>query len=123
MAGASVQTLRFYERRGLLPSPPREASGYRVYPAETVERVRFIRKAQALGFTLAEIDVLLRLTLQSPVSCAEARATAMAAIERIDRNMAELRRFRRALDQVARQCVRPRRTGSCPLLDELEARG
>jgi DNA-binding transcriptional MerR regulator len=60
-AGVNVQTLRFYERRGLLPEPPRRASGYREYAPESVRRVRFIKRAQELGFTLAEVEELLRL--------------------------------------------------------------
>jgi DNA-binding transcriptional MerR regulator len=69
-AGVNVETLRFYERKGLLPRPPRRASGYREYPLECVRLIRFIKRAQELGFSLREIRELLDLRVQPGVTCA-----------------------------------------------------
>ena len=75
-ADVGVETIRYYERRGLLTRPPRRASGYRQYPPQAVNRVRFIRRAQALGFTLREIEELLALRVDDERSCADVRALA-----------------------------------------------
>ncbi len=96
-AGVSVQTVRYYEQLALLPPPQRTDSGYRVYGPETVERLRFIRQAQAAGFQLEEIKEILRLkyTGQSPCDCV--RALLEQKLEQVEREMAELARFRREL--------------------------
>lgn len=70
-AGVNVETLRFYERKGLLPAPPRRASGYREYPAEAVGLVRFIRRAKELGFSLREIKELLNIRAGPRATCAD----------------------------------------------------
>src|SRR5688572_18532626 len=75
-AGVNVQTLRYYERRGLLKEPRRRSSGYRAYPAEAVKLIRFVKQAQELGFTLSEIENLLRLRADQKASCSEVRARA-----------------------------------------------
>ena len=83
-AGVNIQTLRYYERRGLLPEPERGTSGYRAYDPDTVRLVRFIKRAQELGFTLREIDDLIELR-QSPRRGTEVRAVAFAKVEDIER--------------------------------------
>ncbi|MFQ5777411.1 MAG: heavy metal-responsive transcriptional regulator [Terriglobia bacterium] len=90
----SVQTVRYYERLGVLPPPRRTAAGYRVYPSETLERLRFIRQAQAAGFRLDEIKEILRLKYagQSPCDCV--REMLARKLEQVKREMAELAKFR-----------------------------
>lgn len=103
-ADVGVETIRYYERRGLLAQPPRRASGYRQYPPMTVRRVRFIRRAQTLGFTLKEIEELLALRVDDDRSCADVRALARAKLEDIEQRVAELQQMGRALERVARRC-------------------
>ena len=113
-AGVNVQTLRFYERRGLLPEPPRRASGYREYAPESVRRVRFIKRAQELGFTLAEVEELLRLREDPRIPCREVRATAETKIADIEEKMRRLRAMRAALAALVESCV-ANREHHCPL--------
>ena len=110
-AGVNVQTLRFYERRGLLPEPPRRASGYREYAPESVRRVRFIKRAQELGFTLAEVEELLRLREDPRIPCREVRATAETKIADIEEKMRRLRAMRAALAAEAILLCRMRGAG------------
>jgi len=119
-AGVGVETIRYYERRGLLAQPPRRASGYRQYPPMTVRRVRFIRRAQTLGFTLKEIEELLALRVDDERSCADVRALARAKLEDIERRVAELQQMGRALEQVARRCRGRGPTSECPILEVLD---
>lgn len=118
-AGVNVQTLRFYERRGLLAAPARQRSGYRAYPAETVRLVQFIKRAQELGFTLLEVEDLLQLQDDSAASCSEARTLAEAKLKAIDRKLRDLRAIKRALETLTTTCGNSagRR---CPILDALE---
>lgn len=115
-AGVNTQTLRYYERRGLLPEPPRSPAGYRDYPASAVAVLRFVKRAQELGFTLAEIEDLLGLAEGGPDSCDAVRALAAAHIAELDRKIADLQRMRASLGALAETCERPRADRSCPLL-------
>ena len=96
-AGVGVETIRFYEREGLISEPPRRPSGYRDYPLETVARIVFIRRAKDLGFTLKEINELLDLRIRPRRNCAQVKKSADAKIADIDSRIASLRRMRRAL--------------------------
>jgi MerR family mercuric resistance operon transcriptional regulator len=118
-AGVNVQTLRFYERRGLLPEPPRRASGYREYAPESVRRVRFIKRAQELGFTLAEVEELLRLREDPRIPCREVRATAETKIADIEEKMRRLPAMRAALAALVESCA-ANREHHCPLLEALD---
>ena len=93
----NVETLRYYERQGLIDKPPRTASGYREYPAETVSRIRFIRRAKALGFTLQEIGDLLSLRVSSTASSGEVKARAQAKITDIEDKIHTLKRMKETL--------------------------
>ena len=119
-ADVGVETIRYYERRGLLARPPRRASGYRRYPPQAVHRVRFIRRAQALGFTLREIEELLALRVDDERSCADVRALARAKLQDIERRVAELQQMGRALERVARRCRGRGPTSECPILEVLD---
>lgn len=119
-AGVRIDTVRYYERRGLMPEPRRSASGYRNYDADAVRRLRFIRRAQALGFTLDEIGELLALRAD-PANHAEVRATAQARLADIDGRIRELAVLRDSLSQLVRDCAAADRRGAaCPILDVLE---
>lgn len=119
-ADVSVQTVRYYERRGLLPEPERRASGYREYSPETIDRLHFIKRAQELGFTLSEIRELLELRLDPDTPAAAVKARAEAKIADIDHKLRELERIRHALVHLAGRCRGGRGpAGDCPLLDAL----
>ena len=95
--GVGVETLRFYEREGLLPEPPRSDAGYRLYGTDAVQRVQFILKAKELGFTLAETRELLDLRVTDTTACDDVAARARAKVEAVDSRIRELKRVRRAL--------------------------
>lgn len=95
--GVGVQTLHFYERQGLIPRPPRSRSGYRLYTPKIIERVRFIRKAQALGFSLDEIKEILGLARKGASPCGRVQAALKEKLLEVDRRLKELRDFRAEL--------------------------
>ena len=119
-AGVNVQTLRYYERRGLLPEPPRRESRYRIYGQDAVRIVRFIKRAQELGFSLDEVECLLELSEGGPESCEAAQRLASGRIAELDRRMANLRAMRDALGQLLATCSLPRAERECPLLQSIE---
>lgn len=96
-AGVSVQTVRYYERAGLLPRAARTPSGYRVYGSEAAARLLFIRQAQALGFSLQEVREILRLRYDSRSPCECVRGKLEEKLKQVEREMKELRRFRKEL--------------------------
>jgi DNA-binding transcriptional MerR regulator len=120
MAGVNVQTLRYYERRGLLPAPARRSSGYRVYDSDAVAIVRFVKRAQQLGFSLDEAASLLSLAGGGPESCDAANALAEQRIEELDHRIADLVSIRRSLGRFAASCAKPRASRECPLIASLE---
>ena len=119
-AGVGVETVRFYERQGLLEEPPRRASGYRQYSEEVVKRIGFIQRAKALGFSLKEISELLLLRVDAQTPCEEVKQRTAAKIAEVERKLVELQRMRQALLQVRSLCTGPGPTGRCPMLDALE---
>jgi DNA-binding transcriptional MerR regulator len=129
-AGVSVDALRYYERRGLIRPTSRRASGYREYPPDAVGLVRFIKRAQALGFTLAEVDELVRIRGASRRTDAalEAREVAMAKIRDIDERLRQLGALRSALAELVTACERtcgpigpaPDDGARCPIIDALD---
>lgn len=119
-AEVGVETIRFYEREGLIAEPPRRHSGYREYPPEAVARVRFIRRAKELGFTLKEIAELLTLRVDPEKSCADVRALAKAKVADVEAKMRDLARIKAALEELARACRGKGPTSECPILDAIE---
>src|SRR5262245_12689292 len=113
-AGVNLQTVRYYERRELLSLPKRSKSGYRQYPVGTVRRIAFIKRAQALGFTLDEIADLLALKTTTPRQCEGVAREAMLVMERIDQKLVELTRMRSALGRLVEACHRTPRKSDCP---------
>jgi DNA-binding transcriptional MerR regulator len=119
-AGVNVQTLRYYERRGLLSEPERLVSGYRAYGPEAVRIVRFVKRAQQLGFSLEEIDSLLDLAAGGPESCDAARSLATDRVVQLDEKITSLTAMRDSLAQLVDTCGRPRAERACPLLHAIE---
>ncbi|GAD83342.1 MerR family transcriptional regulator [Nocardia asteroides NBRC 15531] len=118
-AGVNAQTLRYYERRGLLARPPRSAAGYRSYPVEAVVTVRFVKRAQDLGFTLDEIEELLQLADGGPADCDAARALAQDRATQLAQRIADLQRMQRSLAELITTCELPRDQRRCPILTSL----
>ncbi|MGE0327860.1 MAG: MerR family DNA-binding protein [Polyangiaceae bacterium] len=118
--GIGVETIRFYERQGLLSQPERKRSGYRQYSPEAVARVRFIRRAKGLGFTLKEIRELLSLRVDPARTCADVRNFARTKIVEIQERVDELERIQRALERLARSCRGKGPLQECPILEALE---
>jgi len=119
-AGVGVETVRFYEREGLLEEPPRRASGYRQYSEHVVKRIHFIKRAQQLGFSLKEITELLLLRVDGQTSCEEVKQHTEAKIAEVERKVIELQRMRQALLQVAAVCTGEGPASACPMLDALD---
>lgn len=117
-AGVKPETLRYYERRGLLGAA-RRPSGFRDYEREALRRVRFIRRAQDLGFTLEEIRGLLDFWADSSKSCTVVQRRASATLARIEEKIADLRRMSGALSKYVDACRNRTALERCPLLDEL----
>jgi DNA-binding transcriptional MerR regulator len=119
-AGVNVQTLRYYERRGILPEPQRSGSGYRSYDAQAVRTVRFIKVAQQLGFSLAEIDSLLELAVGGPRNCDAAKELATEKIGKLEAKIARLSAMCDSLRQLIDTCDRSPDKRECPLLEAIE---
>jgi Hg(II)-responsive transcriptional regulator len=115
----AIETLRYYEKRGLLQEPDRSPAGYRAYSPDTVRRVRFIRRAQELGFTLQEIADLLTFWEDSATSCGRVEARATATLGRIDQKIRDLEHMRSALAQYVTACRTREALSECPLLASL----
>jgi Hg(II)-responsive transcriptional regulator len=119
LAHVNVETLRFYERQGLLAMPARRASGYREYPVEAVKRVRFIKRAQLLGFTLRETKELMALWETTGVSCGDMVVIARRKIEQIEAKIRDLRSMRKALTKLIKECPGPASNPGCPIVESL----
>ena len=117
-AAVNVETIRFYQRKQLLDEPPRPLGGVRHYTAEDVARVRFIKSAQRIGFTLAEIAVLLQL--EDGAHCREAQAIATHKLEDVQGRIDELQRMAAALQDLVKACGSARGKIKCPLIASLQ---
>lgn len=118
-AGVNLQTVHYYERRGLLPKPPRTGANYRAFPEEAVQRVRFVKRAQKLGFTLKEIQELLSLRAEPRTRCADVRERAEAKVQDMERRIRSLQAMRRALRKLIGECMGNGPVSRCPILDAL----
>jgi MerR family transcriptional regulator, mercuric resistance operon regulatory protein len=118
-AGVNVQTLRYYERRGLLPKPPRRVSGYREFPDDAVRIVRFIKRAQDLGFSLDEVEELLRLRHDKRRDRGRIRAVAERRVRQIEGKIAELQAMKKALARLV-HCCHEGSTLECPIIEALD---
>jgi len=118
-AGVPVATVRYYERRGLIASPRRTASGYRQYTPETASRILFIKRARDLGFSLDETQELLELRVGDPGSCAAVAARTKSKIYNVERKIAELKRLEDILADLVDSCEAREPTAECPVLELL----
>lgn len=119
--GVNLETIRYYERRGLLPKPPRSQSGYRTFPLDAVRRVRFIKQAQELGFSLKEIQELLALRIAPNTTQADVRERATAKIADIDEKIKRLRAMKEALARLTASCCGQGSVSDCPILESLNS--
>lgn len=118
-AGIGVETVRFYEREGLIPAPPRRASGYRMYPPETIDRLRFIRRAKDLGFSLSEINDLLSLAGHPEGDRSEVKRIAEDKLDEIERRIRDLQNVRAVLAHLTLQCSGHGPIHDCPIIESL----
>jgi MerR family mercuric resistance operon transcriptional regulator len=118
-AGVNVETIRYYQRRGLLEEPIKPVGGYRNYPEAMVRRIRFIKRAQALGFELKDVGGLLQLGDQN--ACAKTRDLAARKLALIEEKLTELAAIRDALTELIDQCDRKFKRGACPIIEVLES--
>ena len=128
LAEVGVETIRFYEREGLIAEPPRREagyrqSGYRQYPEETIARLRFIRRAKELGFTLREIKDLLSLRIDAGTKCDAVRGQAETKIAEIRDKVRTLQRMEQALTRLVADCRKRSPTKGCPILEAMEQEG
>ena len=117
LAGVNVETIRYYQRLGLLGEPAKPMGGYRRYSAEMMKTLRFIKRAQALGFTLEEVAGLLHL--EEACACAETRTLAAHKVDLIDRKLTDLTAMREALASLVQQCDAGEPTKGCPIIHVL----
>lgn len=115
-AGVNVETVRYYQRIGLVPEPQKPAGGFRRYAPETIDRITFIKRAQALGFSLDEVRELLEL---GDGHCADVRARAEEKRARIEARIAELKAMQTALEDLIGACLAGRDNAHCPIVETL----
>lgn len=121
-AGVNIQTIRYYERRGFVRPDARRDSGYRLYTDEAVKRILFIKKAQELGFTLREIDRLLKLSVNSTARCQDVRKKAEMHLADVREKFSRLQSIEKVLSGLIRTCLKKGKTDACPILKSLEAK-
>jgi MerR family mercuric resistance operon transcriptional regulator len=121
-AAVNIQTIRYYERRGLFTAPRRTASGYRQYAQDAVTRLRFIKHAQVLGFSLKEVQELLALRVRHGAACDTVERKTRQKIDLVKRKMRDLERIRDTLEELAAACASRRPTDDCPILEALDDR-
>jgi MerR family mercuric resistance operon transcriptional regulator len=119
--GVNLQTIRYYEREKLLPEPPRLASGYRMFPETAVNRVRFIKRAQELGFSLAEIRELLSIKIDPRKDCSDVQRLAKVKIVDIEEKIRTLESMKRVLSGLAESCPGRGPLSECPILESIES--
>ena len=120
MAGVNIETIRYYQRTGLIDEPPKPDSGYRIYPPRTIERIKFIKRAQGLGFSLKEIKELLEL---GDGHCEDVRVKAEQKRAHIDQQINELTKLRNTLDTLINSCQNTDDSVHCPIVETLAGQG
>ena len=119
-ADVNIETIRYYERRGLIPKPHRRDSGYREYSDETTKRILFIKRAKDLGFSLNEIDELLSLKISPGTTCSDVKSKAEEKIADIESKIKILQRMKKALFKLSKECSGAGPASECPILEALE---
>jgi MerR family mercuric resistance operon transcriptional regulator len=116
--GVNIETIRFYEREGILPKPPRSAGGHRIYDRDQLMRLHFVRRSRELGFSLDEVRGLLQLVAGGSYTCAEVKAVTLDHLADVRRKIADLRRLERTLAEVASKC-KGGKVPDCPVIEAL----
>ncbi len=119
-AKVNKETLRYYERKGLIPEPPRNDSGHRQYSEIEVKMTEFIKRTQSLGFSLKEIKDLLMLKIEPQTTCKDIQGIVKSKISEIDQKINDLMLIKNTLKKLATRCKGKGPVGECPILDELE---
>jgi MerR family copper efflux transcriptional regulator len=119
--GVNLETIRYYERKGLLPKPPRTPSGHRAFPETAMRRIRFIKQAQELGFSLKEINELLALRVAPGSTRADVRIRAPPKINNIEEKISTLRPMKRAPERLTATCCGDGAASDCPVLESLSS--
>lgn len=120
-ADVNPETLRYYERKEIIPKPPRSDGGFRIYDESYVDRLRFIQRAKKLGFTLSEIRGLLDLRVDDGATCRDVKEQAEEKLENVETKIRDLRRIQEALSTLIDACAdREGPTSDCPILDAME---
>lgn len=119
--GVNIETIRYYERRGLLPKPPRSAAGYRLFSLEDDRRVRFIKRAQELGFSLKEIEELLALQNEPHTTRADVRKRAEVKIAAIEEKLSDLQAMKESLERLTAVCSGRGSLHGCPILESFDS--
>lgn len=119
--GVNIETIRYYERRGLLPKPPRSAAGYRLFSLDDDRRVRFIKRAQELGFSLKEIEELLALQNEPHTTRADVRKRAEVKIADIEKKLSDLQAMKESLEQLTATCSGRGPVCGCPILESFDS--
>lgn len=117
LANVGVETIRYYEREGIIPKPPKHPGSVRAYPVDTVKRLRFIKRAQDLGFTLQEIVDLLAVRAKGKGTCSSVKSRADEKIAQIETKVADLRKIQKALAEVRDCCEKQLTADKCPILE------
>ena len=120
-ANVNIDTVRYYERRGLIPEPPRKESGYREYTQNYIARIRFVKRAQDLGFSLNEISELMDLRVDSQTVCSDVKKRTEAKVIDIEEKIQSLVRMKQTLTNLLEHCKSQEPTGECPILAMLDA--
>jgi Hg(II)-responsive transcriptional regulator len=120
LAGVNKETIRYYERRNLIPEPDRMDSGYRLFSQHHVDQIRFIKRAQELGFTLSEIEDLLNLKMDEGTTCSEIKREAELKYQDVVSKIEDLNRIKETLTNLIDSCTGSGPKGDCPILEALE---
>lgn len=119
-AGVNIQTVRFYERKGLIPPAPRSAGGYRQYDEDAVKRILFIKHAQEIGFSLREIEELLSLRVDTHTTCADVQGRAEEKVQEVEEKILKLEQVKQALLRLVVLCDTGKSVTDCPILEALD---
>lgn len=119
-ADVNKETVRYYEKRGLIPEPDRRRSGYRIFTRRHIDQIRFIKRAQQLGFTLGEIKKLLELRLDEDTTCSDIKEKAQQHYREVEEKIEDLRRIKETLVELIDSCAEEGPKGECPILGALE---
>lgn len=120
--GTNIETIRYYERRGLIPEPPRRESGYRVFSQKYVERILFIKRAQILGFTLNEISQLLAMA-DGMADCKDIKKFAEDKVKDIESRIRDFKKIKKVLHDLVKRCPDKGKVSDCPIIESLTQNG